>query len=79
MQIREHLEAAASRQHQVEHDEIDVLAQRRLGAADAVERDHHIKPVGVQPPLKEVDDPRLVLDHQDHPWHRHPSVAPIGR
>ena len=47
-QRRQHLEPAAAREHHVEHDQIDVLAQRLLGAGDAVERRGDVEPVGAR-------------------------------
>ena len=65
----EHLEPAAPGQHHVEDDEVDVLVQRLLGSRGAVERRGDLESVCLQPALEEVDDPRLVLDHEDHAGH----------
>ncbi len=60
------LQARAPRKHQVEHDRIEAAAEREPLTLASVERGVHREALGLQPPLDEVHDPRLVLDQQ-HP------------
>ena len=62
----QNLHPAQPRQHQIEHDELDVGFQRTVEPGLAVACGDHLEPVASQAPLDEVDDPRLVLNHQDH-------------
>ena len=66
----EHLEAAASRQHHVEHDEVDCVPERLVGAGGAVERGVDLEAMRAEPAFQEVDDSRLVLDDEDPVGHR---------
>ena len=62
----ENLGPAQFREHQVEYDELDVGLQRTSEPCLAVGCAVHLEPVPAQPPLDEIDDALLVLDHQDH-------------
>ncbi len=61
----EDLEAALAGEHQVEHDRVEAPAQREPLALDAVEGGLDVEALGLQAAAQEVDDPGLVLDHQD--------------
>ncbi len=78
MQLRQHREAAAAGQHHVEYDEVDGLAQRLLDPGHPVGRRVHVEPVRAQATLEEVDDPRLILDHQDQAARGRAHRAIIG-
>ena len=43
--------------------------QRRVDPAVAVRRRDDVEPVGCEAALEEVDDPRLILDHEDQRAH----------
>ena len=62
----QHVHPAQPRQHQVEDHQVDVGFQRTVEPGLAVARGGHIEPLAPKAPLDEVDDPRLVLNHQDH-------------
>jgi hypothetical protein len=64
-QFGEHLHAADPGEHQIEHNYVKALAQRSSLALDAVECRLDGEPLGLEPSLQEVDDPRLVLHQQD--------------
>ena len=66
MNTTQHVHPAQARQHQVEDHQIDVGFQRTVEPGLAVTRGGHIEPLAPKAPLDEVDDPRLVLNHQDH-------------
>ena len=69
VQRGEHLEPAAPGKHHVEHDEIDRVTERLVGAGVAVERRVDLEPVRAQAALEEVDDSGLVLDDEDAVGH----------
>jgi hypothetical protein len=69
---RQYLEAAATGQHHVQHDEVDVLGEGQISAGDAVQRRQHLESVRAESPSQEIDDSRLILDDQDQSRHGRP-------
>ena len=70
----EHLQAVATGQHQVEHDRVEVVAQRQALARDAVAGRLDREAGRLKAASHEVDDARLVLDQQD-PRAREPPAG----
>ena len=65
-QRAEDLQAGAAGEHQVEHDQVEALAQRAALALDPVEGSLDGEPLGFEAAFDEVDDSRLVLDQENH-------------
>ena len=77
-ELVENRSSVASGEHQVEHDEIDVVLERQFQAGVAVERRAHVQAAGGEPALDEIDDSRFVLDHHDVAHavhHKSPFIA----
>ena len=74
-EVAQHLHSAAAGEHEVEHHEVDVVTERELEAALAVERRSDLEPMDAETTVDEIHDSGLVLDQDDvrhAPHHTNP-------